>query len=662
MLKPITLAFVISCLCISCGGGQKQQEIKKLDFQKPADCGAYNMPYIRYDSKDAQKGGGATQEEAPDFDYHKTASEASNQEYIVLHSTDDFVSWKVNESANGITLRFTLPDKADELGESAGQQSNIDIYVNNQKVKTVALTSYYSWQYFKPGISEPVITISDEVYPMMQFDEIHFLLDEALNPEDVITIKKTSNDDLTCGVDFIEIENVPAAIAKPENALSVKDFGAKGDSVSNDYDAFIACIEAANKAGKIVYVPEGKYCLNNMLKLNLDNTNIQGAGMWYTEIYFSNDNFRSGGFCGNANRIRLSDVYINGKNNRRLGLRDKDGKVVNVINYKWENRVLYQDQKGISGNFGDSSVIENVWVEHFECGIWIAPYAWVEGKENIFTTPEGFTWTNDKGKTFDVPAGIVLDTCTLTAVKDRTTNLRVSNVRLRNEYADGVNFAEGTSFSVFEHSNVRNCGDDGIASWSQRDAGHKTPANQGNKIRYNTVELGWRAGGIGIFGGGGHEISNCFVSEHSLSAGIRFTADFPGSLLDSDPNNAMKVKNCVIYKCGTPADLFNDRLGAIDIHGGWRYLLNNITFENIQIVNPQTDGIQLWGGNINNATFKNVKITGVGKDGYDIASRIDRAPRRKDNLQEIQQGSAKFENVTDDKVLNENKYFTLGFK
>ena len=649
-LKHLLPAIFVAALCISCGN--KQEKTEKTDI------GAYQMPYLRYDSHEAEFGGNAVRETAGDFDRRKTASEASNQEYVALKDSNDYLSWTIlpNEKLlasmkTGVTVRFTLPDASASLSnhasvgnlESVGQRSDIDVYVNCIKVKTVTLDSHWAWQYFVDKISEPQAEIND--YPMMRFDEVHFLLD-SLGAGDSIKIVKSRNDNLEIGIDFIEIESVPTPVEKPANALSVKDFGAKGDGITDDYAAFIKCIEAASEAGKTVYVPEGTFRIDTLLKLNIDNTNIQGAGMWYTNLYFGNDNFRSGAICGNANKIKISDVYIFGKNNRRLGLRDKNGKFVYTCNYGWNNRVLYQDQKGICGNFGDGSVIKNVWIEHFECGIWIAPYAWVEGKAKIWKTPEGY----------------VLDSCSAEAEKDRTTNLRVSNVRLRNHYADGVNFSEGTSFSVFEHSDVRNCGDDGIASWSQKDAGKKTPANRGNTFRYNTVEFGWRAGGIGIFGGGGHEIHHCYVGEHILSAGIRFTADFPGSPLDTNPDNGMYVHDCIIYKCGTPADLFFDRLGAIDIHGGPKYPLNNIRFEGIQIIDSQSDGIQIWGGNINNLSFQDVTIKGTNKDGYDIASRVDRIEKRS-LPQEEQKGSAFFKNVIFDKIYNENdKNFELIFK
>jgi hypothetical protein len=559
--------------------------------------GAFNMPYVRYDSKDAKFGGKAKRLKAKNFDYRKTASEASNQEYIALKNTKDYISWRVREIANGVTIRFTLPDN--EKGESVGQKSDIDVYINDKHIRTIALDSRWAWQYFKLNESNPLLDITD--MPLMRFDEVHFLLSKPIVPGDVISIRKTNNDHLDCGIDFIEIENVPSAIPQPEGTLSVKDFGAKGDGKTNDLPAFNACIKAALKINKSVYIPEGTYALNSLFTLFEDNINIQGAGMWYTNLFFTNNGIMKGGICGNANNLRIADLHING---------------INTI--RQERNGDYRDYKGIWGNFGENSVIENVWIEHFEAGIWIAGY--------------------------------------YEPIKAPTQKLRVSNVRLRNHYADGVNFAEGTSHSIFEYSDVRNCGDDGIASWSQTHRNKQ--CNQNNIFRYCTIEFGWRAGGIGMFGGGGHQIYNCYVGEHLMSAGIRFTADFPGCSLD--PNNPMKVFNCTVYKCGTTKDLFSNRLGAIDIHGSTRYNLDNIQFENITVIKSQSDGIQLWGGHMNNLSFKNIKIIGGGK-GF----KVNKKKKKNYAIVTYDKGSAKFSNTTFKKYIfnkkNKNNQFSLTF-
>jgi hypothetical protein len=580
-------------MCIGSINVNAQQQSDKQSDKR----GAYTMPYVRYDSKDAKTGGKAKREKAKNFDFRKTAAEASNQEYVALSTTKDYIGWKVKDRANGVTIRFTLPDNKE--GVSVGQKSDIDIYVNDKKVKTITLDSRWAWQYFKMNQSDPLLDITD--MSLMKFDETHFLLEKPLVAGDEIKIKKTNNDGLDCGIDFIEIEQAPAMIHQEKYALSVKDFGAKGDGVHNDLPAFNACIKAALARHKSVYIPEGTFALDSLLTLFDDNIFIQGAGIWYTNLYFTNNGIMKGGICANASKLHISDFYINGVNTLR---QERNGD--------------YRDYKAMWGNYGEGSVIENIWEDHFECGIWVAGY--------------------------------------YAPIKPPTQHLRVTNVRLRDNYADGVNFAEGTSNSIFEYSSVRNCGDDGIASWSQT---HKTSqCNTHNIFRYSTVEFGWRAGGIGIFGGSGHEIYNCYVGEMLMCAGIRFTSDFPGCKLDTE--NPMKVSNCTVYKCGTTRDLFNLRLGAVDLHSSDRYNLDNIQFENITIIDSQSDGIQLWGGHINNVSFKNISIKGVGKG-------LKEFKKKSYGIAAKEKGSANFENVSFKKcwfkkVNNEKDAFTLNIQ
>jgi len=189
--------------------------------------GAYQMPYTRYESEEANKGGGAIYHEAFDFDQTKMASEASNQQYVGLPTNGSFVQWTVNEAGRGVAMRFTMPDN-ESTGE--GNTGSLDVYVNNVKVKTVNLTSRYAWQYFRKGEDKCYQLKAGTDKTRMRFDEVHFLLDNSVNAGDVIKIQKGNGDAFEYGVDFIEIEPVPAIKSAPANALNVVDFGANGNS------------------------------------------------------------------------------------------------------------------------------------------------------------------------------------------------------------------------------------------------------------------------------------------------------------------------------------------------------------------------------------------------------------------------------------------------
>ena len=111
------------------------------------------MPYTRYDSDEASLGGGASIVTSPNHLQDNIASQASKQCYVTLPNSGAYAEWTMKSSGRGVTMRFTLPD----TGDGMGQQGSLDAYVNNNKVKTVNLTSYYMWQYFPGGNPRLVI-------------------------------------------------------------------------------------------------------------------------------------------------------------------------------------------------------------------------------------------------------------------------------------------------------------------------------------------------------------------------------------------------------------------------------------------------------------------------------------------------------------------------
>ncbi|WP_025704867.1 CARDB domain-containing protein, partial [Paenibacillus graminis] len=157
-----------------------------------------SVPYSRYDTDDAVRGGASALKSAPNFDQSQIASEASGQRYIALPSNGSYAQWTVRhgQGGAGVTMRFTMPDAADGMGLNG----SLDAYVNGVKVKTISLTSYYSWQYFsgdQPGDAPSAGR------PLFRFDEVHWKLDTPLQPGDTIRIQKNNGDSLEYGVDFL---------------------------------------------------------------------------------------------------------------------------------------------------------------------------------------------------------------------------------------------------------------------------------------------------------------------------------------------------------------------------------------------------------------------------------------------------------------------------
>lgn len=526
--------------------------------------GAYQMPYTRYEAEDGSWGSGAIHRASPTFNQAEIASEASNQEYVGLPTNGASIGWNISQPADGITLRFTMPDNE---STGLGNNGSLDVYVNGAFRQTISLTSYYAYQYFFTGVDkcEQVKAGTDKT--KMRFDEMHFKLSTPLVPGQELSFRKTNGDAFEYGIDFIEVETVPAVLGAPANSLSVTAFGANGSDTVDDLAAFHSCLASAASQGKNVYVPPGKYYLSAKLNFNVNNMIFQGAGVWHTELYFYTDLQFMGGIYARCSNVVISDFFLHTRNNDRWNYNEP---------FPQGSIGEYKTYKGFMGTYGSNSVIRNVWVEHFECGAWVAGY--------------------------DAPLPV-----------DITTNLMMTGMRIRNNYADGVNFCQGTNNSTVEHSSVRNSGDDALAVWPNNAVGVNTPGSN-NTFRYNTIEHTWRAGGTALFGASGHKVHHNLYKDAFASSAIRLTTDFSGYKFDI--NTGIEIYENTMIRCGTSKDLWNGERGAIELNatGG---SIQNITFTNNTIIESQRHAIQIGsGGGYSNVVFNNTNVNTTGLDPY----------------------------------------------
>lgn len=530
--------------------------------------GAYQMPYTRYESDDTNQ---SQAQARTDYEFlpDVAAAEASGQHYLALTSDGDYVQWTVNEFAEGVTLRFTLPDNASGLGN----QGDLNVYVNGSLDQTITLNSYWAFHYLNKfqGAQGGNVPNSGFSEVRMYFDDINFKLNSPLSPGSSIRLEKTGGNGFEYGIDFIEVEPIEPIKAAPANALSVTDapYNANGNDEVDDLAAFHACLADANAQGKNMYIPAGKYYLDGQFRLNASNITVQGAGIWHTELFFSSDLAFSGGVKARADNLEFSDVHITTNNNDRFC---PDNERIPGWNEP------YKGYKGVFGTWGSNSVIDHVWVEHFETGMWFADYDFgVEG-----------------------------------AAQDITENLLIKNARIRNNYADGVNFAEGSNHCTVEHTNIRNSGDDGFAVWSSDNWGHGVPGTH-NTLQFSTVENVWRAGGVAFHGADGHGVNHVIIRDGRGCAGIRFTDTFPGFKFLQ--NNQSVMSNITIINHGTTYDLFNEEIGAIYLSGAAG--LWNVYWEDIDIIDSQRHAITMEGGPYQNIEFHSLKVDGTGLDPYD---------------------------------------------
>lgn len=295
MMKKFTrytssaMLLMAMCMAVPAAEASVADDFEIPSADRNARVGA-SMPYVRYDSQSARLDGGATLKATTTMNRNDVASQASNQSYIDLPGNGASAEWTMNSTGRGVTMRFTMPDS----GDGKGLKGSLDVYVNNRKVKTVDLNSYWMWQYFTGG--NPQDTPGG--IGCFAFDEVHFLLSTSLKQGDRIKIQSSGANNLAYGVDFLEIEEVPDPIEMPDNAVSVTDYGATPDDGGDDLSAFVRAVEAADRGGKVVYIPEGTWHLGGMWNIYCSDVKITGAGMWYSNIQFTSDKAFGGGISG----------------------------------------------------------------------------------------------------------------------------------------------------------------------------------------------------------------------------------------------------------------------------------------------------------------------------------------------------------------------------
>lgn len=508
------------------------------------------LAYTTYEAEQGELKNGIVENHSSSKETDRaTAREASGQAYVDL-PTNASVSFIAQAEANAATIRYTVPD---------GENGKVEVKVNNTVIGTLDLSSKSNWQYLDNYTYHPNDDIKVHDTPAadrlarFQFDEVSQLFKDAhINKGDTVTI--TNLDSTPVGIDLVDLEKAPDAIRQPENSVSITDFGAIANDGSDDYQAFMAAIESAKASKKSVYIPEGQFDFSRPIFLYVpDGIKITGAGQWHTKLHFLNTEaakYDDKGYASGGGGI----TFEPDSKDIDLGNLSMDSN----LNSRHDEKANY---KGISGTLGTGSSIHDIKIEHFEAGVWIGDYS--------------------KNKPLNY-----------------TDGLTISNATIRNNFADGVNFAQGTSNSTVINSNIRGNGDDGLATWSSHHENTNAHVAENNRFLNNTVELGWRAAGIGIFGGKGHEVANNLIKDNANWSGVRLNTVFKKSHNFDFNDTGISVHDNLLVNNGTNADTYGRVKGSIDLEEGRDYTapekdilgeLKNIKIENNTIVNNLSD-------------------------------------------------------------------------
>jgi hypothetical protein len=440
-----------------------------------------DLPWTTYEAE-AMKSTGLVL--GPKYDPNRVETEASGQKCVKLVAAGEFVEFPAAAAANALVIRYSLPDAK----AGGGTSTSLVLFINGTEVRTLSLTSRYSWLYGNyPFSNRPT-----EGKPRNFYDELR-VKDLSIAKGDVIRLQRAAADVAYCIVDLVDLENVPAALVAPANALCILDFGAGGKGGTDDTAALRRCVAEAQKQGRPVWVPAGDYQLTGDI-LVPSSVTIQGAGMWHTTFVGDEKLYpqsaRRVRFKLTGSHIRLADFSIVGK-----------------LDYRDDN----EPNDGIVGAGCADSSVSRVWLEHTKVGLWI------------------YNGTN-----------LVIDGC-----------------RFRNLLADGVNLCVGTSGTVIQNCTARGTGDDCFAIWpAASDQGfvEQSPRSGNNVIRHCTGQLTFLANGGAIYGGADNRIEDCLFTDIATGCGILISTTFPTSdeqrKIDNNFSGATLVRNCELVRCG----------------------------------------------------------------------------------------------------------------
>lgn len=531
------------------------------------------VPYTEYEAEDAAYRGTLLQTDSTrPFGHTNFATESSGRESVRLNTQGDYVEFTSTNAANSIVVRNSIPDAPG----GGGQEATLSLYADGQFVRKLTLSSKHSWLYGNTDQPEG-LTNTPGTDARRLFDESNALLTQSYPAGTKFRLQRDAGDSAAFYiVDLIDLEQVAPPAAKPAECVSITQYGAVPNDGIDDTDALQRAVTADQK-GEIgcVWIPAGQWRQEQKIltddplnrgaynQVGIRDVTIRGAGMWHSQLYTLTPPHLANGINhpheGNFgfdidDNTKISDLAIFGSGTIRGGDGNAEGGV------------------GLNGRFGEDTKISNVWIEHANVGVWAG--------RDYSNIPE--LWGPGDG-------------------------LEFSGMRIRNTYADGINFANGTRNSTVYNSSFRNTGDDALAVWASKyvkdtsvDVGHD------NHFRNNTVQLPWRANGIAVYGGYGNTIENNVISD---------TMNYPGIMLatDHDPipfSGQTLIANNALYRTGGAFWNEDQEFGAITLFAQGPSI-PGVTIRDTEIHESTYDGIQFKTGG---GAMPDVKVTNVRID------------------------------------------------
>ncbi|MGX7826593.1 CARDB domain-containing protein [Actinokineospora sp. 24-640] len=541
------------------------------------------VPYTSYEAEDGRYQGQLLVADAErTFGHTNFASESSGRKSVRLNSTGQFVEVTSANQSNSIVVRNSIPDAAG----GGGVEKTISLYVNDVFSRKITLSSRHSWLYGTTDDPEG-LTNTPGADARRLFDESSVLLGQSYPAGTRFKLQRDSADDASFYIiDLVDLEQVAPATSQPSGCVSITQYGAVPNDGQDDTAALQRAVtDDQNGVIGCVWIPAGQWRQEKKIltddpldrgthnQVGIRDVTIRGAGMWHSQLHTLTEPQNAVGGINHPHEgnfgfdiddnTQISDIAIFGSGRIRGGDGNAEGGV------------------GLNGRFGRNTKISNVWIEHANVGAWVG--------RDYSNIPE--LWNPGNG-------------------------LEFTGMRIRNTYADGVNFANGTSNSRVFNSSFRTTGDDALAVWASKyvkdqsvDIGHD------NAFTNNTIQLPWRANGVAIYGGYGNKVENNLIYD---------TANYPGIMLatDHDPlpfSGTTLIAGNGLFRTGGAFWGEAQQFGAITLFAQGQPI-PGVIIRDTEIHDSTYDGIQFktGGGEMPNVTITNVRIDKSNNGGAGI--------------------------------------------
>ncbi|MET7457378.1 glycosyl hydrolase family 28-related protein [Streptomyces sp. NPDC005574] len=485
--------------------------------------GAQKGPDV-YRAADARTNGTHLDASGP---HARLVEESVARSVVRLCGPDEYVEFHLTAPADALTVRYSLPDAP----TGGGRTQQLVLRIDGEECQRLTLTSRYSWYYGGyPFTNDPAAGRAHHLY-----DDVHVLLGRTCPPGTRVTLRPVAGAEVPVTVDIACFEETGGPATPPRDALSVLDFGADLTGTTDSTSAIRTAVEEATGTERPVWLPPGVYRVTDHILL--DRITIRGAGPWYTELRGAGV-----GLYGHPSPRPSTGVHISGL----------------AIFGEVTERDDAAQHNGIGGALGGGSTIEDVWIAHTKCGMWLdGPFE----------------------------------------------DLTIRNVRIMNTTADGINLHRGVSNVTITGCHIRNTGDDAIALFSDGLATHH------NTVHANTIMLPMLANHIAVYGGHDNRITKNLLADSVAEGGGIHIANRYGAVPLAGKTF---VEANSLIRTGSYHPRYHAGVGALWLLADDAPMTGDVRVSGNTLTNSRYAAVQLSGSRIDGVDVDGMTIDGAG--------------------------------------------------